>query len=282
MSDGDLGAYSGPLRKMRVQASNPVSYKLPVGEVEFPIDKMIGRQIRLEFNGQINCIACGRSTSKSFAQGYCYPCFKSLAECDMCIMRPETCHYHHGTCRDSGWGDRHCMQEHYVYLANSSAIKVGITRGTQIPTRWIDQGATQAIPVFKVKNRLHSGLLEVALKKHVSDVTNWRKMLSGPATCLDLAAERDKILHDAKTDLEDAKRANPGLEWQQLDQEALDLTYPVENYPTKVTSLNFDKTNIISAKLEGIKGQYLILDCGVLNIRKFAGYNVSVIQSMLK
>ena len=277
MHEAYSAACSGALRKMRVQATHPVSYKLPVGDTEFPIDQKLGQQINLEFTGEINCIACGRSTNKSFAQGYCFPCFKSLAECDMCIMRPETCHYHQGTCRDSSWGDRHCMQDHYVYLANSSAIKVGITRGTQIPTRWIDQGATQAIAVFKVKNRLHSGLIEVALKKRVSDRTDWRKMLKGEAEFTDLVAARDEILDNAKTDLENIQRVNPGLEWQQLDEAPLNLTYPVQNYPDKVTSLNFDKTAKISGELQGIKGQYLILDCGVLNIRKFAGYNVSVI-----
>lgn len=269
-------ACTGALRKMRVQATQPVSYKLPVGDTEFPIAQKLGQQINMTFNGDINCVACDRSTKKSFAQGYCYPCFKSLAECDLCIMRPETCHYHQGTCRDSSWGDRHCMQDHYVYLANSSAIKVGITRGTQIPTRWIDQGATQALAIFKVKNRLHSGLIEVALKKHVSDRTDWRKMLKGEAESINLVTARDEILAQAKPDLENSRRVNLGLEWLQLDETPLDLTYPVQDYPEKVTSLNFDKTAEISGKLQGIKGQYLILDCGVLNIRKFAGYNVSV------
>ena len=141
----------GMLRKMRAQPTSPVSYQIPLGEAQFPVSDRIGRFLNLAFSGRINCIECGRETKKSFSQGYCYPCFKSLAECDMCIMKPETCHHHNGTCRDSVWAESHCMQDHIVYLANSSGIKVGITRGTQIPTRWIDQGAMQAIPLYRVK-----------------------------------------------------------------------------------------------------------------------------------
>jgi hypothetical protein len=267
---------SGALRKMRVEASNPVSYFLPVGDVQIQMDKKIGDRLILSWSGEIYCVACGRKTNKSFSQGYCFPCFKTLAECDMCIMRPETCHYHLGTCRDTQWADSHCMQPHYVYIANSSGLKVGITRGTQIPTRWIDQGATQAIPVFKVENRLHSGLIEVAMKKHVSDRTDWRKMLKGQAEPLDMVMARDEILEKAGPDLELAKQGNPGLDWQQLNDAPINLVFPVNNYPEKVTSLNFDKTADITGQLQGIKGQYLILDCGVLNIRKFTGYNVSV------
>jgi hypothetical protein len=50
----------------------------------------------------------------------------------------------------------------------------------------------------------------------------------------------------------------------------------VIKYPTKVVSLNFDKTPVISGVLEGIKGQYLLLDVGVLNIRKFSSYNLTL------
>ncbi len=270
--------HCGVLRKMRVEATNPVSYQLPLGNTVFPIDQKLGQYIELEFSGEIRCIACDRQTNKSFAQGYCFPCFKSLPECDMCIVRPETCHYHQGTCRDSNWGERHCMQDHYVYLANSSAVKVGITRGNHIPTRWIDQGATQAVPIFKVKNRWHSGLLEMALKKYVGDRTNWRKMLKQVADTVDLLAIRDDILNNAETDLERLRQRHPALQWQCLDEEPLNLTYPVQHYPDKVTSLSFDKRTKIGGQLQGIKGQYLILDCGVLNVRKFSGYHITVTE----
>ena len=136
-------AIQGNLLKMTSQLQqDTVLYSLPIGSEQVPLNPYIGKTIRLEYSGQINCIACGRKTKKSFNQGYCFPCMRSLAECDMCIVRPEQCHFDQGTCRDEQWALRHCMQEHIVYLANSSGLKVGITRHTQIPTRWIDQGAT--------------------------------------------------------------------------------------------------------------------------------------------
>ena len=266
---------TGCLRKMRVEATRPVSYLMPVGDALLAVNDQLGRPLRLQYTGNIHCVECGRKTNKSFAQGYCYPCFKSLAECDLCIMKPETCHFAQGTCRDEEWAKSHCMQDHYVYLANSSGIKVGITRGTQIPTRWIDQGASQAIAMFRVRNRLHSGLLEVALKKQVSDRTDWRKLLKGLPQEQDMVAARERLIGLVQSDLEALKQSNADLEWEQLDDAPIQLTYPVDYYPEKIVSLNLDKTPEISGTLMGIKGQYLILDCGVINIRKFAGYEVT-------
>jgi len=202
------------IRKMRVEHTDPIRYRLPLGDSLYPIDRHIGNSLSMTFTGNIYCTACGRKTNKSFSQGYCFPCFRRLAECDMCIMRPQTCHYHKGTCRDTEWADSHCMQAHYVYLANSSGLKVGITRHTQLPTRWIDQGAGQAIAIFKVKNRLHSGLIESALKKHVSDRTDWRKMLKGEPRSIDLKAARDELLNAAKSDLSALDNHHPDVERQ--------------------------------------------------------------------
>ncbi len=267
---------TGGLRKMKVEATRPVSYQMPVGDALLAVNEQLGRTLELRYTGNIHCIGCGRKTRKSFSQGYCYPCFKSLAECDLCIMKPETCHFAQGTCRDEEWAKSHCMQDHYVYLANSSGLKVGITRGTQIPVRWIDQGASQAIAMFKIRNRLHSGLLEVTLKKRVSDRTDWRRLLKGLPQERDMVLARDRLIGSVQSELEALKQSNPGLEWEQLDDAPIQLTYPVDRYPDRIVSLNLDKTPEISGTLMGIKGQYLILDCGVINIRKFAGYEVSV------
>ena len=188
---------TGHLNKMVTslgsQAESPVQYQLPLDDELIALNPYIGKTIKLTYSGEIHCIECGRKTKKNYNQGYCYPCFQSLAKCDMCIMKPETCHYHEGTCREPQWGEEFCFQDHYVYLANSSGIKVGITRGTQIPTRWMDQGAGQALPIFKVANRLQSGLIEVALKQHVSDRTDWRKMLKFDAEPQNLKAIRDEL-----------------------------------------------------------------------------------------
>lgn len=271
----------GNLLKMKSTLGDPgvkqaVQYELPIGEELVPMNELIGTRIRLVYEQEINCVACGRKTNKSFAQGHCYPCFRNLASCDMCVMKPETCHYAAGTCREPQWGDTHCFIPHYVYLANSSGIKVGITRGTQVPTRWIDQGATQALPVFEVDNRLQSGLLEVALKQHVSDRTDWRKMLKGQADEVDLYETRDSLLDSCGAEIAGIRKQQGEDAIRTLDETVIEIEYPVETYPTKIKSLNFDKQPEIEGELQGIKGQYLILDSGVLNIRKFSGYNISL------
>jgi len=259
-----------------LKTNQPVQYQLPIGDELLPMNEHIGHAIKLSYQSEINCIACGRKTNKSFAQGHCFPCFRSLASCDMCIMKPETCHYAEGTCRQPEWGDSHCFIPHYVYLANSSGIKVGITRGTQLPTRWIDQGASQALPIFQVDNRLQSGLVEVVFKQHVSDRTDWRKMLKAVADPLDLKAIRDDLLDECTHDVAIIKSQQGEAAIQEIDAEIVDIQYPVAEYPEKIKSLNFDKQPEIEGKLMGIKGQYLILDTGVLNIRKFSGYNIKV------
>jgi hypothetical protein len=257
-------------------SNQPVQYQLPIGDELLVMNPHIGQNIKLSYNDEINCVACGRKTKKSFAQGHCYPCFRSLASCDMCIMKPETCHYAEGSCRQPEWGESNCFIPHYVYLANSSGIKVGITRGTQIPTRWIDQGAGQALPIFQVSNRLQSGLLEVVIKQHVSDRTDWRKMLKMDAEPLPLKQIRDELLEKCETEITVIKAEQGEDAISLIDEQVVEIKYPVDNYPEKVKSLNFDKQPEIEGKLMGIKGQYLILDTGVLNIRKFSGYNISV------
>jgi len=267
----------GNILKMKVQLSSPVEYQLPVDDALIDLNPHIGGNIRLDYQGEINCVSCGRKTSKSYAQGHCYPCFIRLAECDMCIVKPEICHYDAGTCREPEWAQQHCMQPHYVYLANSSGIKVGITRGSQIPTRWIDQGASQALAIFRVASRYQSGLLEVAIKQHVSDRTDWRKMLKGNAEQRDLASMRDELAEVCGTQISELQ-ARFGIEnIEFLPGEAMvEIEYPVDHYPEKVKSLNLDKTPLVEGVLMGIKGQYLILDSGVINIRKYSGYKLDV------
>jgi len=271
----------GNIKKMQSKLGDaakdePVQYALPVGAELLTMNEHLGERIKLNYQQEINCVACGRPTKKSFAQGHCFPCFRSLASCDMCIMKPETCHYNEGTCREPSWGESNCFIPHYVYLANSSGIKVGITRTTQVPTRWIDQGAAQALPVFQVENRLQSGLLEVVLKQHISDRTDWRKMLKGDAETIDLQALRDELLTTCYSEIEQIKAEQGEGAIQAIDGEMVDIKYPINQYPEKIKSLNFDKQPEIEGKLMGIKGQYLILDTGVLNMRKFTGYNIAV------
>ncbi|WP_432743517.1 DUF2797 domain-containing protein [Methylobacter sp. G7] len=269
----------GPLRKMHARLEpdslKPVQYELPLGVRLIALNPLIGKPIKLSYTGKICCVHCNRSIKKSFNQGYCYPCFISLAQCDMCIMKPETCHYAAGTCREPSWGEAFCLQPHVVYLANSSSIKVGITRQTQIPTRWIDQGAVQAMPIFKVQSRYISGLVEIAIAKHVSDKTSWQQMLKMKAEPVDLMVKRDELMAVCAVELADISQRF-GVDAIELlvDASPVDIHFPVDSYPVKVKSFNLDKSPEVSGVLHGIKGQYLLLDTGVINIRKFAGYEV--------
>jgi hypothetical protein len=267
----------GPLKKMSSQLRSPVEYQLRLGDAEVPLNPLLEKKISLHFSGQINCVKCARKTSKSFNQGYCYPCFQRLAECDSCIIHPERCHFDQGTCREPAWGERFCMQDHIVYLANSSGLKVGITRGTQVPTRWVDQGATQALAIIRVRTRLQSGAVEVMFKQHVADKTNWRDMLKGEATTLDMHAKAAELISKCESDLKELEDKFGFFAISVLNGvDTVNIEYPVVTYPEKVTSLNFDKTPIVEGALLGIKGQYLILDTGVINMRRFSGYEVAL------
>lgn len=261
---------------MRVELDTPSHYYLPVGDQEIYLNPVVGQTLHLTFKGVINCIACGRETSKSFNQGYCFPCLRTLARCDTCIVRPELCHFHEGTCREPDWAEKNCYRPHIVYLANSSGVKVGITRQSQVPTRWIDQGASQALPIMQVGDRRTAGLVEVALKSCISDRTDWRKMLKGPPEPVDLAAERDRVLHQCEQQLAELEQELGDQKLIRINAEPVSIGYPVDEYPEKVKSFNLDKVAEIRGTLSGIKGQYLIFEDGVINMRKYAGYRLTV------
>lgn len=260
--------YTGNLRKMRTELNTPVDYYLTFDSVELNINEFLGKQIELEYTGEINCVKCGKKTKKSFAQGFCYPCFKSAPEAEECVLRPELCRAHEGIARDLEYAEAHCLKDHFVYLSLTSGIKVGVTRKSQIPIRWIDQGAIAAVKLAKTPNRYTAGLIEVALKEHFADKTNWRNMLSY------------KINEDR--DLEGKKKYAVSKLPEELKQYVIEenviqeIEYPKLEIPPKVASLNFDKTPLVQGILTGIKGQYLVFNNKeVLNIRKFGGYKVS-------
>ncbi|WP_346799223.1 DUF2797 domain-containing protein [Halomonas sp. Bachu 37] len=259
-----------------VKPGGEVAYTLRAGDHRLPLNERVGTPLSLEWSGAIACTNCGRATRKSFGQGHCYPCFKRLAQCDTCIVKPETCHYHQGTCREPQWGERFCFQPHVVYLANSSGLKVGITRKTQMPTRWLDQGAIQALPILEVDTRLQSGLVEMLFKEQVADRTNWRAMLKGAVAEIDLEAERRHLLALLAPGLAQLRERFGSEAVKEIVNPVLRFHYPVQTFPTKVVSHNFDKQPKVSGTLMGIKGQYLMLDSGVINLRKFTGYEVRV------
>ena len=267
-----------------VDAPTPaqVQYQFVLDQETVNAPFVLGQEIELEWTGNIYCVSCGVKTPKSYSQGHCFKCFKTKASCDMCIMKPETCHYHLGTCREDSFAQEVCFQPHIVYLANSSALKVGITRLGQMPTRWLDQGATQALPIMKVGSRRLSGQLEVMFGSQVADKTDWRKLLKGEAEHLNLIEVREQLIEEFAPKIQTIRdEFSQNLEFNEsvelLDKEPpREFVYPVERYPEKIKSHNLDKTPIIRGKLQGIKGQYLILDTGVINIRKYTGYELKI------
>ena len=258
----------GNLRKMEGTRGKVVQYALSLGDQKIFMNELIGTHIHMEYRGHIHCIRCGRETKKSFAQGYCYPCFTTAPETEECVLKPELCRAHEGIARDMEYAKEHCLTEQVVYLSLTSGLKVGVTRSSQIPTRWIDQGAVRAIELARTPNRYTAGLLEVALKKHIADKTNWRKMLSGTGPeGIDLAREKQRFSGLVPPEL--APYLVP-------EDRLIDLEYPVLHYPEKIVSLDFEKEPLVSGVLTGIKGQYLMLDRSkVINMRKFGGYQIS-------
>lgn len=268
---------SGNVRKMATTLDGTVAYEWCADDQRLPLNDALGCAITIEFLGIINCVHCQRVTKKSFNQGYCYPCFQRLAQCDSCIVKPEKCHFHEGTCREPDWGQQHCNIDHVVYLANTSSAKVGITRGTQVPTRWMDQGATQARPIARVQTRQQSGLLEVAIGAHISDKTAWQTMLKGNGDPIDLAELQAQLASKCSGAIEDlqSRFGLNAIQWLDHSDDVY-IDYPVLNWPTKVKAHNLDKTPVVEGTLMGIKGQYLMLDTGVINIRKYGGYQLAL------
>jgi len=254
----------GRILKMKTELKSPVQYHLPMDGEFLGMNQWIGKHIQFRFEGDIYCLDCGKRTKKSFNQGFCYPCFQSSPMSAECIIKPELCRAHLGEGRDMEWEREHHLKDHYVYLAVSSGVKVGITRDTQVPTRWIDQGASYAVPIAKTPNRYLCGMIEVSLKEYLSDRTAWQRMLKNEITHVDLTEKRAEIIKLIPEEYQ---------QYLLTEEEILNIEYPVNEYPTKVKSLSFDKTPVIEGRLMGIKGQYLLFEGGqVLNMRKHQAY----------
>ncbi len=256
------------LQKMHTQYQRPVIYSLIDNKNELILNDFLGKKLKIEYTGECNCIRCGAKTNKTFGQGYCYKCFISAPEADTCIVHPEECKAHKGISRDMEWSKIHCLRPHYVYLAKTNKIKIGVTRETQIPTRWIDQGADSAIKLAKTPYRQLAGLIEVAMKKYFSDKTSWQAMLKN-ISCEDDLLEAKKYAIDMMPE-ELKKFIVP-------DNKIWDIKYPHEMFPKKIKSLKLDKTPVIEGILTGIKAQYLIFDNeNVFNVRTHSGYNINI------
>lgn len=255
----------GNIFKMRSELASPVKYTLPIGENLLEMNNLIGKEISMKFDGQINCISCGKQTKTSFGQGFCYNCLQTAPEVSESVLRPELSKSHLGIARDMEWAEKHDLIDHIVYLAVSTEVKVGVTRIHQIPTRWIDQGASSAIKLATTPNRHIAGIIEVFLKKHFTDKTNWRKMLTCEnALVCNLLEEKEKVIRLLPTELR---------KYVEIDNSITEIGYPVQKFPEKINSVGFDKMPVVEGILTGIKGQYLIFNNdSVLNVRKHNGY----------
>ena len=243
-------------------------------------NQLLEKEITLSFSGVIHCLGCNGKINKTFNGGYCYRCFRGLARCDMCIMKPNLCHYAAGTCREPSWGLENCFKPHILYLAQTDKIKVGITRETNLPMRWIDQGAVQGLAIARTSSRRAVGILEQVLMDKLADKTNWRKMLTAISDPLeDLHSIRDDLfaneLADAQQYLTDPLDTVDIL----LDANILNITYPLAQAPRELKTLDLHKQPLYTGKLVGIKGQYLVFTDKVLNMRKYGGYQIGLAVS---
>lgn len=246
-------------------STQPVVYRLDsAGE---SLTNWLGRRVRLRATGRIVCVGCGAITRKSYAQGHCFRCFKTLARCDLCVMAPQRCHYQAGTCREPSWGEEFCMQPHWVYLSNVTGLKVGITRRGLERGRWVDQGAAQGRLLAETHSRHAAGLLEADIAQQVSDRGQWRQMVSTSPPAINLQGAAIELGEKHSENHPDARF----LAAADVHQ----IVYPVLRWPP-ANRLNFRGANLHEGVLCGIKGQFLLLDHGVFNVREHSGYEVEI------
>jgi hypothetical protein len=251
------------LRKLPHTHQETERYRLE----DLDLNDLLGKEITITHTGRILCLYCGADTRKSFGDGLCYKCFTTLARADSCIIRPHTCHYHNGTCREPGWGDSHCNIPHVVYLARTSGLKVGVTGAKKIHERWGDQGARAALILARTPDRKTAGEIEHELSRHISDRTNWRRLITNRIE---------------EVDLQEAKKQTAPLIPAPLKQHATEddrvelFSYPVLEFPKKAKTLTLDKTSQIQGPLMGVLGQYLFLGPQAFNVRRHSGYEVDV------
>ncbi len=263
-----MNILKGNLLKMRSEVINDkVNYSLFLNDKPLLINDIVGKEIILEHTGVINCIKCGAVTKKSYAQGFCYNCMISASETEDCVLKPALCKAHLGIARDIEYAREHCLKPHFVYLSNTGVVKVGVTRQSQIPTRWVDQGATTAIKLCKTPNRHIAGMIEIHLNQFFTDKTLWRKMVTNNVENENMNQQKEiAISHLNET-------MKPFID---SENRVYNFIYPVNKYPAKPQTATFDKQNKFEGILTGVKGQYLIIDGEqVFNVRRHNGYEVN-------
>ncbi len=257
--------YEFNLSKMRSEYATPIRYYLHNGSEEIYMNDLIGKRISIKYLHQINCVSCGKITRQSYMNGHCYNCFMTLPECDPGIFNPEEDKAHLGIARDMESAKKFSLVDHYVYLAYTGEVKVGVANMNNIPTRWIDQGAVVAIKFAKTPNRNLAGQIEVEMKKYLADKTNWRRMLMFSQADVNLVEYKKQNLEK----LPDYLRI-----YESFDDSITELYYPYKTV-ANLRSVSLEKTDSVEGVLVGIKAQYLIFENGTaLNVRTHSGYKV--------
>ncbi len=258
---------TGDLRKMRSEYAEPVRYFLRLSEEEVLMNGLIGKPVHLSFTGKIHCVSCGKEIRKAYGEGFCFQCFQKAPEASESIIRPELSKAHLGVARDIEWAVRNDLIEHFVYLSVTDKLKVGVTRFSQIPTRWIDQGAVEAIRIASVPNRHIAGVIEVWLKKFYADKTEWKGMLRNQSSDLiNLVEEKNRAIALLPTELR---------QYELKSDEITNIRYPVGAVSEDIRRINLGRHPEVTDVLSGIKGQYLIFQSGyVFNVRNHSGYQI--------
>jgi hypothetical protein len=256
---------NGAIVDLEVRHAEPADYTLVTATGRLALNGLLGAWLELTFDDGIVCGHCGMASAKSYGGGFCWRCFTTLARCDLCVVSPARCHYAAGTCREPEWGERFCMQWHTVYLANSSGPKVGITRRGGEIGRWLDQGAIQGLAIAAAPTRHLAGVLEASLAAWLADTTDWRRLTGRDAPLADLAALRDRLVTDAALPA--------GVQWI-TDADEVRLHYPVREYGRQRQWRPRPDERLFAGRLIGIKGQYLLFDEGVFNVRRHRGYSI--------
>lgn len=254
---------TGYIQDLTPREGEVVQYHLALGTETVHLNPHVGKPVRLELTGEKACVWCGRPVKKLFPNGSCYPCFRDLPQNDLCIVKPHLCHYE--TCRNQAWGDAHCMIPTYLYIARSSEIKVGISRN--LPGRWFEQGAVEAMVIARLPTRKAAGEVEYELSRHMPDRTNWRRMLKGDLAPTPLEEVRTRVLELIPDPYrEHVLPGNPPVR----------ITYPLTGLPDPLVSLDLEK-GPASGVLLGMKAKYLVLSTGVVNVPRYAGYGVRLL-----
>ena len=259
--------FSGVFKKMISIHDDPVRYILDFEDDLLFLNQSIGKNFKIYKTGYC-CLSCNDNI-EIFANGFCKKCFFESPMSGDWVMKPELSKAHLGVeDRNIDYEKKIQLQSHIVYLSKTSGIKVGVTRSNNMTSRWIDQGAVEAIQLIEVPNRYLAGVAEVKLKDKFSDKTNWRKMLTSNIDESDIISDKKIAFEALGSDFE---------KYFKINSQLIKFNYQIQQPVESVKSVSLKKSNDVEGKLIGVKGQYLIFeDSTVFNVRSNEGLVVGI------